>query len=92
MKAHDVMVSPVVTVKPSATVKDVAKLFWNARSALFRSWTDRASSSALSAKATWCTAPRSVPNSVARGGYCCPRRTRRLPPITSGRTAERLKT
>jgi CBS domain-containing protein len=26
MKAHDVMVSPVVTVKPSATVKDVAKL------------------------------------------------------------------
>jgi CBS domain-containing protein len=27
MKAHDVMVSPVVTVKPSATVKDVAKLF-----------------------------------------------------------------
>ena len=27
MKAHDVMVSPVVTVKPSASVKDVAKLF-----------------------------------------------------------------
>jgi CBS domain-containing protein len=27
MKAHDVMVSPVVTVKRSATVKDVAKLF-----------------------------------------------------------------
>jgi CBS domain-containing protein len=27
MKARDVMVSPVVTVKPSATVRDVAKLF-----------------------------------------------------------------
>jgi len=31
MKAHDVMVSPVVTVKPSATVKDVAKLFLERR-------------------------------------------------------------
>jgi CBS domain-containing protein len=31
MKARDVMVSPVVTVKPSATVKDVAKLFLRRR-------------------------------------------------------------
>jgi CBS domain-containing protein len=31
MKARDVMVSPVVTVKPSATVKDVAKLFLERR-------------------------------------------------------------
>lgn len=31
MKAHDVMVSPVVTVKPSATVKDVARLFLERR-------------------------------------------------------------
>ena len=31
MKAHDVMVSPVITVKPSATVKDVAKLFMERR-------------------------------------------------------------
>jgi len=31
MKARDVMVSPVVTVKPSATVKEVAKLFLERR-------------------------------------------------------------
>jgi CBS domain-containing protein len=27
MKARDVMVSPVITVKPTASVKDVAKIF-----------------------------------------------------------------
>jgi CBS-domain-containing membrane protein len=27
MNAHDIMVSPVVTVKPSTPVRDVAKLF-----------------------------------------------------------------
>ena len=31
MKAHDVMVSPVITVQPSASVKDVAKIFMERR-------------------------------------------------------------
>jgi hypothetical protein len=31
MKARDVMVSPVITAKPSSSVKDVAKLFLDRR-------------------------------------------------------------
>ena len=31
MKARDVMVSPVITVKPSSSVRDVAKIFLDRR-------------------------------------------------------------
>jgi CBS domain-containing protein len=44
MKARDVMVSPVITVEPTASVKDVAKLFLERGSAPSRSSTTKAKS------------------------------------------------
>ena len=59
MKAREVMVSPVISVKPSASVREVAETFLNTASVRFRSSTIRAASSASSARATSCIGSRS---------------------------------
>ena len=68
MLVRDVMVAPVITVGPSATVQEVAKLLLEKQISAVPVLDSRPSSSALSAKAICCTASRQVRNGTGPGG------------------------
>ena len=68
MKARDVMASPVISVKPSASVREVAETFLKYRISAVPVVDDRAASSASSARAISCTGPRPAPSGDAPGG------------------------
>ena len=92
MHARDVMVAPVITVKPSTTVKEVAELFLeNPISAAPDCQTVRKNSSALSAKATYCTALRPAQSDIIHGGLRVLSIMTRWPPNMSKLTATKFQ-
>jgi predicted transcriptional regulator len=68
MKARDVMVSPVITVKSHALVQEVAKTLVDGRISAVPVVDDVASLSESSAKAISCIVPRQAPNANTIGG------------------------
>jgi CBS domain-containing protein len=68
MQARDVMVSPVVTVKPSASVTEAAKLLLDRRISAVPVVDDQGTSPASSARAICCIAQRPALNGGAPGG------------------------
>jgi CBS-domain-containing membrane protein len=92
MKARDVMVSPVVTVKPSSTVRDVAKLFMEHQISGVPVVDHKDKLIGIVSEADLMHRAEVGTEERPRGGFCCLRTTRFLPPTTSRRARKRLKT
>jgi CBS-domain-containing membrane protein len=92
MKARDVMVSPVVTVKPSATVRDVAKLFLERQISAVPVVSEQGQLVGIVSEGDLMHRAEIGTERRRSCGFCCLQRTRLLRPTTSRRTRERLKT
>ena len=91
MLVRDVMVAPVITVKPSTTVKEVAELFLEKKISATPVIDSQENSSALSAKATSCIVWRLALSDTAHGGLRNLSEMTRSPPNMSKLTAAKFQ-
>ena len=87
MLVRDVMVAPVMTVGPSATVQEVAKLFLEKQISAVPVLDNKGKLVGIVSEGDCCTASRPVPNGTAPGGFAYWSRATRWRKNTSSPTA-----
>ena len=92
MKARDVMVSPVISVKPSCTVKEVAQTLLERRISAVPVVDDTGKLVGIVSEGDLSTGRRSGPSGDTPGGCACLPETMRSPPSIPRRMLARLPT